>query len=94
MINNRDEAEQVASRIGGKLVNFNFNDSTEWTMVFSPLKNLDIYYLFQRYSPEFENEILTFYGKETANIEIPVDDLYDFTRLYANAIVRASKQKI
>ena len=56
-------------------------------------KNLNIYYVFQRYSPEFENELLTFYGKETVNIEIPVDDLYDFTRLYANAIVRVSKMK-
>lgn len=93
MINNKNEAEQVASKIGGKLVDFSINESTEWAMVFSPLKNLDIYYLFQRYSPEFENEILTFYGKETLNIEIPVDDIYDFTRLYANAIVRASKQK-
>lgn len=91
MISNVYEAEQVALKVGGKLVNFSINESTEWAMVFSPLKKLKIYYLFQRYSPEFENEILTFYGKETASIEIPIDDLYDFTRLYANAIVRASK---
>jgi hypothetical protein len=93
LISNKNEAQKVASKIGGKLVDFVLNDSTEWAMVFSPLKNLNIYYLFQRYSPEFENELLTFYGKETLNIEIPVDDLYDFTRLYANAIVRASKQR-
>lgn len=91
MISNAYEAEQIAVKVGAKLVNFSINESTEWAMVFSPLKNLKIYYLFQRYSPEFENEILTFYGKETASTEIPIDDLYDFTRLYANAIVRASK---
>ena len=85
------EAEKAASKIGGELVDFSFNEATEWTIVFTPIKNLKIYYLFQRYSPEFEDEILTFYGKETANIGIPVDDLYDFTRLYANALVRASK---
>ena len=77
--------------LGGELVDFFVNDSTEWTIVFSPIKNLKIYYVFQRYSPEFEDEILTFYGKETAKTNIPVDDLYDFTRLYANALVRASK---
>ena len=91
IISNAYEAEQIAVKVGGKLVNFSINESTEWAMVFSPLKNLKIYYLFQSYSPEFENEILTFYGKETASTEIPLDDLYDFTRLYANAIVRASK---
>jgi len=85
------EAENVASLIGGELVDFSVNDSTEWAMVFSPMKNLKIYYVFQRYSPEFEDEILTFYGKETTKTNIPVDDLYDFTRLYANALVRASK---
>lgn len=92
-LTDRSEAEKVASKIGGELVDFSVNEATEWAMVFSPMKNLKIYYLFQRYSPEFEDEILTFYGKETANTDIPIDDLYDFTRLYANALVRASKQK-
>jgi len=85
------EAEQAASLLGGELVDFSVNDSTEWALVFSPMKNLKIYFVFQRYSPEFEDEILTFYGKETAKTDIPVDDLYDFTRLYANALVRVSK---
>lgn len=92
-LKNRSEAEKVAPKIGGKMVDFSLNEATEWAMEFTPINNIRIYYVFQRYSPEFEDEILTFYGKETANIEIPVDDLYDFTRLYANAIVRASKQK-
>jgi hypothetical protein len=35
---------------------------------------------------------LAFYGKETLNIEIPIDDLYDFTRLCANALVRAARR--
>jgi hypothetical protein len=90
-IKNMDEAQKVAEKIGGKIVDFVLNESTEWSMVFTPMKNLNIYYVFQRYSPEFEDEILTFYGKETSKTEIPVDDLYDFTRLYANAIVRNSK---
>jgi hypothetical protein len=87
------EAEKIASEIGAEIVDFKINESTEWAMAFTPMKNLKIYYLFQHYSPEFEDEILTFYGKETANMDIPVDDLYDFTRLYANAIARASNQK-
>jgi hypothetical protein len=92
-LTDRFEAEKVAAKIGGELVDFSVNEATEWAIVVTPLKNLKIYYLFQRYSPEFEDEILTFYGKETANIGIPVDDLYDFTRLYANALVRVSKNE-
>jgi hypothetical protein len=91
-LDTKKEAENAASILGGEMVDFTLNESTEWTMVFSPLKKIKIYYVFQKYSPEFENEILTFYGKETTKTEIPVDDLYDFTRLYANALVRASKQ--
>jgi hypothetical protein len=92
-IRNKNEAEKVAAKIGGKLVDLTINESTEWAMLFSPIKNLSIYYVYQRYSPEFEDEVLTFYGKETAKTEIPVDDLYDFTRLYANALVRTSNQQ-
>jgi hypothetical protein len=92
-LNDRVEAEKVAAIIGGELVDFSVNEATAWAIVVMPMKSLKIYYLFQRYSPEFEDEILTFYGKETANTGIPVDDLYDFTRLYANALVRASKIK-
>jgi hypothetical protein len=89
-ISNKTEAEKVVSKIGGKLVDFTINESTVWAIVFTPLKDLKIYFVYQRYSPEFEDEILTFYGKETEKTEIPVDDLYDFTRLYANALVRTS----
>ena len=91
-LDTKKEAENAASILGGEMVDFTLNESTEWAMVFSPMKKLKIYYVFQKYSPEFENEILTFYGKETTETEIPVDDLYDFTRLYANALVRVSKQ--
>jgi len=84
-------AERIASLVGGKLVDLTFDSSTDWAIVMEPINNLKIYYVLQRYSPEFEDEVLTFYGKETADIEIPVDDLYDFTRLCANALVRAAK---
>jgi len=84
-------AERIASLVGGKLVDLTFDSSTDWAIVMEPINNLKIYYVLQRYSPEFEDEVLTFYGKETADIEIPVDDLYDFTRLCANALVRATK---
>ena len=84
-------AERIASLVGGKLVDLTFDSSTDWAIVMEPINNLKIYYILQRYSPEFEDEVLTFYGKETADIEIPVDDLYDFTRLCANALVRATK---
>ena len=84
-------AERIASLVGGKLVDLTFDSSTDWAIMMEPLSNLKIYYVLQRYSPEFEDEVMTLYGKETANIGIPVDDLYDFTRLCANALVRAAK---
>jgi hypothetical protein len=85
-----DKAEQIALRVGGKLVDLMIDSATEWTIMMEPIRNLKIYYALQRYSPEFEDEVSVFYGKETRNLEIPIDDLYDFTRLCANALVRAT----
>jgi len=84
-------AQQIASVVGGRLVDFVIDSATDWAIMMKPLKDLTIYFVLQRYSPEFEDEVLTLYGKETANIGIPVDDLYDFTRLCANALVRAAR---
>ena len=84
-------AQQIASLVGGKLVDLTIDSATDWAIMMKPLKNLEIYYVLQRYSPEFEDEVLTLYGKETMSIGIPVDDLYDFTRLCANALVRAAR---
>ena len=84
-------AQQIASLVGGKLVDLTIDSATDWAIMMKPLKNLEIYYVLQRYSPEFEDEVLTLYCKETTSIGIPVDDLYDFTRLCANALVRAAR---
>ena len=84
-------AQQVALLVGGKLVDLTIDSATDWAIMMKPLKNLEIYYVLQRYSPEFEDEVLTLYDKETRSIGIPVDDLYDFTRLCANALVRAAR---
>jgi hypothetical protein len=84
-------AEQIASFVGGKLVDLALDSATDWAIMMEPISNLRIYYVLQRYSPEFEDEVIALYGKETASIGIPIDDLYDFTRLCANALVRAAK---
>jgi hypothetical protein len=84
-------AQQIALLVGGKLVDLTIDSATDWAIMVKPLKNLEIYYVLQRYSPEFDDEVLTLYGKETTSIGIPVDDLYDFTRLCANALVRAAR---
>jgi hypothetical protein len=89
---NKAMAQQIASLVGGKLVDLTIDSATDWAIMMKPLKNLEIYYVLQRYSPEFEDEVLTLYGKETMGIGIPVDDLYDFTRLCANALVRAARK--
>ena len=61
-------AQQVALLVGGKLVDLTIDSATDWAIMMKPLKNLEIYYVLQRYSPEFEDEVLTLYGKETRSI--------------------------
>ena len=89
---NKARAEKIASLVGGKLVDLALDSATDWTIMMEPINNLRIYYVLQRYSPEFEDELIALYGKAAAaGIGIPVDDLYDFTRLCANALVRAAQ---
>jgi hypothetical protein len=83
--------QQIAAAVDGKVVDLIIDSATDWAIMMKPLKNLEIYYVLQRYSPEFEDEVVSLYGKETVSIGIPVDDLYDFTRLCANALVRAAR---
>jgi len=85
------EIEKIASTAGGETVDLVIDSASEWAIMMEPLKNLRIYYILQRYSPEFEDEIMVLYHRETRNIGIPIDDLYDFTRLCANALVRSSR---
>jgi hypothetical protein len=87
----KNNARLVATVVGGKLVNLSIDEASEWAILIEPVRNLKIYYVLQRNSPEFEDEVLTFYDKEAKNIKIPIDDLYDFTRLCANALVRVAK---
>ena len=88
---NKSTAGYIASLVGGKLVDLTLDSATDWAIMMQPLKNLKIYNVLQRYSPEFEDEVIALYSKETSNVGIPLDDLYDFTRLCANALVRAVK---
>jgi len=85
--------EKVAKSVGGVVVDFALDSASEWAVMMEPIKNLKIYYILQRYSPEFDNEVTVLYDKEVRRIGIPMDDLYDFTRLCANALVRAAKAK-
>ena len=86
------EARKMADVVGGQIVDFKVNDSTEWAIMMEPIKDLKIIYAMQKYSPEFEDKVVTFYGKQTNNLEISIEDLYDFTRLCTNALVLASKK--
>jgi hypothetical protein len=82
----------VSKVVGGELVNLAIDEASEWAIMMEPIRSLKIYYILQRNSPEFEDEVLTFYDKAIKNIEIPIDDLYDFTRLCANALVRVARE--
>src|SRR4030042_1538663 len=83
-------AQQVAQRVGGRVVDLTIDDATDWAIMMEPLRNLKIYFVLQRYSPEFDDEVLTFYGSETPTVGIPVETLYVFTHLFADALVRAA----
>jgi hypothetical protein len=88
---NKSMAEKIASSVGGKIVDLTIDSATDWTIMMEPINNLRIYFVLQRYNPEFEDEVIALYGKAAADIGIPIDDLYDFTRLCANALVRVAK---
>jgi len=87
----KNTARLISTVVGGKLVNLSINEASEWAIKMEPIRNLKIYYILQRNSPEFDDEVLTFYDKEITKIGIPIDDLYDFTRLCANALVRVAR---
>ena len=86
------EAQKMATKVGGQVVDFDVSEATEWSILMEPIRDLKIIFALQKYSPEFEDEVLTFYGKETKNLGITIEDLYDFTRLCTNALVLASKK--
>jgi hypothetical protein len=83
--------EKIAISVGGTPIDFAIDSATDWAIMIEPIKRLKIYYILQRYSPEFDDEVMVLYDKEVRSMGIPIDDLYDFTRLCANALVRTSK---
>jgi len=89
---NRDDARKVAEALGGEVVDFKIDEATEWALKFTPFKGFDIYFILQRYSPEFEDRLMAFYNKDAPNIGVPAEDASDFTILYANAIIYAARR--
>lgn len=87
----KDRIDSIAEMVGAKVVDLSIDSASEWAVVMEPIKRLKIYFILQRYSPEFDDEMTVLYGREVKEIGIPIDDLYDFTRLCANALVRAAK---
>jgi len=51
-------------------------------MMMEPINNLKIYYVLQRCSPEFEDEVITFYGKETARAASLRANLHYFSQTF------------
>ncbi len=86
------EMEQIVKIVGGELVDFKLDETTVWTVVIDPLPKFEIFYLLQRGAPEFEDQLLALYSKDTVEIGIPAEDISDFTVLYANALIYAAKK--
>ena len=87
----KEKINNVAEIVGAKTVDLIIDSASEWALMMEPIKKLKIYFILQRYSPEFDDEVTVLYDKGIREIGIPIDDLYDFTRLCANALVRAAK---
>ncbi|MEM4699827.1 MAG: hypothetical protein QXT74_02615 [Candidatus Nezhaarchaeales archaeon] len=87
-----NDVKKVAEALGGELIDFKIDDSTEWVLRLSPFKGFDIYFVLQRYFPEFEDRLLAFYNREAPSLGIPAEDASDFTVLYANAIIYAARR--
>src|SRR3990170_6590630 len=54
----KTQAQKIAEIVGGELVDLSIDSATEWAIMISPIKSLKIYFILQRYSPEFEDEVL------------------------------------
>ncbi len=89
---NRGDMVKVAEALGAALVDLKIDDATEWAIKFSPFKGLSLYFILQKYSPEFEDKLLVLYGKEALELGVPAEDASDFAILYANAIIYAAKK--
>ena len=87
-----EKAKELSSLTGGKLVDLKLDSATEWAIVMEPERNFKVYFILQRYSPEFEDEIRVMFGAELVEKDIPISDAYDWTRLCSNALVRAAKR--
>jgi len=87
---NAEMVERIVTPYGGRMVDLKLDPSTEWAAVFEPLKGFKIYFVLQRYQPEFEDEIWVFFGKELVNLDIPINDAYDWMRLCANVLERGA----
>lgn len=88
----KSDAEEVAEVCGGKLVDLRIDESTDWCIKFTPLPDFEIYIFMQRYSPEFEDSILTLYSKEALNWNIPAEDVVEWTILFINAMIYACRR--
>ncbi|NIN53741.1 MAG: hypothetical protein GTN80_11820 [Nitrososphaeria archaeon] len=88
-----NEVEAIAEFVGGEVVDCKIDDATEWVIAFRPLPILEIYYFLQRYSPEFEDSVVTFYSREALDLEISAEDVTQFTILYANALIYSAKKR-
>jgi len=88
----REDAFKVAEALGASVVDLKIDDATEWAIKFTPFKGLDIYFVMQRYSPEFEDRLLVFYDRRALDLGVPAEDASDFTVLYANAMIYAARK--
>ncbi len=88
----KEDMEKVVKLVGGEIVDFKLDESTDWVVTVKPFQNFEIYYLLQRGEPEFEDRLLVLFSKKSLEWKIPAEDVSDFVILYANVLIYAAKK--
>lgn len=88
----KEDVGKIVELIGGEVVDFKLDESTDWVVMVKPFKGFEIYYLLQRGEPEFEDQLTVLFSKESLNWKITAEDVSDFVILYANVLIYAAKK--
>ncbi|MFQ6050156.1 MAG: hypothetical protein ACE5K4_00505 [Candidatus Hydrothermarchaeota archaeon] len=85
----RETAVELSNYINGKFHDFKPYPTVEWIISTSPLKDLEIFFMFDN-NPEFGKDLFVFFDKRGVD-KIPSEDVYVFTQSYLSLISRYRK---
>ncbi|HEX59305.1 MAG TPA: hypothetical protein ENF26_04055 [Methanomicrobia archaeon] len=81
----KEQAEKLAAALEGECVAVK---NAEWSIVMKPLPYFHIYFVLA----SDKSGIRVLFDKKVLEAGMPVDDVYDITRLVSNALVRKARK--